>query len=98
MDESYRPRTLTCNNQWIFIVVLAGPTNAALNLVGVLHQFWEVIESPNRHGLFQFLLVELFGGHALLITPEILDSKTHPSDFDGVKFLNFVIILAIFVL
>lgn len=98
MDESYRSRALTGDNHWVVSIMLVTPANAALDLVRIGNKLWEVVDTLDLHGFLKLLLVKFFRAHLRLITPEILDSKAHPANFDGVKFLNFVIILAIFVL
>lgn len=42
VDESYGPSTLAGNNQRVVVGMLAGPANAALNLVRICNQFGEV--------------------------------------------------------
>ena len=47
MNESYGAGTFTGHNQWIVLTMLAGPANAALNLVRICDQFGEIGMSFN---------------------------------------------------
>ena len=96
MNESYRSFTLTGNDQRIIGVLIVTPTDSALGLVR--SDVWNVLDSLDFHGLLEFLVVELFLGHLLLVTSEVLDSEPDSSKFNSVKFLDLVVIFATLVL
>lgn len=59
---------------------------------------FDVARTLDLHGLLELLLIELILGHLLLVAPEVLNSESDSTQLDGVELLDFVIVLAVFVL
>ena len=95
MNETDGSLALTSDNQRIVLILICAPADSALN---VILRFINVLRSLYFHGLSELLLVKFFFRHLLLVAPEVLDSESHSSEFDGIKLLNFVVILSVFVL
>jgi hypothetical protein len=96
MDETNRASAFASDNEWIGLVILITPADSALNLI--LTCIINILGSFNFHGFPQFLLIQLFFGHVNCIASEVLDSESHTTQLNGVKFFNLVVILAIFIL
>jgi hypothetical protein len=96
VDKSYRSLALASQDKRvIYFVLLITPTDSALN---VLWGFIvNVLQSLHPHSLFQFLLVKFILRHLLLITSEVLHSEPDSSQFNGIKFLNLVVVFAVFI-
>ena len=96
VDQAHSTLALAGNDQWIGLVFLRTPTNSALNIVLVAVGA-KVLHTSNLLSFLQFLVVKLLLTHHDLIALEVLDSEADSSKFDGVKFLNLVIVLSGFV-
>ena len=95
VDKTDRTLALASNNQWIGFVFLRTPTNSALNVI--LGAFFQILDAGDFLSFLEFLVVELSFTHHDFIALEIFDSESNSSKFDGVKFLNLVIVLSGFI-
>ena len=57
----------------------------------------EVLDSSDLLGFFEFLVIELSFTHGDLIALEIFNSEPDSPKFDGVKFLNLVVVFPSFI-
>lgn len=95
MNQAYGTFAFAGDDQWVGIVLLRTPANSALDLI--LITVLKILHSLDLLSLFQLLVVELRLAHHNLVALEILDSESHSSKFDGVKFLNLVIVFSGFI-
>ena len=95
MNETDWSFTFASNNQRIIFVLICAPADSALNMI---LRFIDVLRSLHFHGLSKLLLVEFLFGHLLLVTSEVFYPKSYSTEFDGIKLLNFIVILSVFVL
>ena len=58
----------------------------------------DILSSLDFHGLAEFLLVELLFRHVNVVASEVLDSESNTTKLDGIKFFDFVVVFATFVL
>ena len=95
MDESDRSSALAGDNEGIGLIVLITPADPALNLVlgGIVH----VLGAFHLHSLSQLLVVKLLLRHVDVVASEILDPEPNSAQLDGVKFFDFVVVLAVLI-
>jgi hypothetical protein len=99
VDEADRAFALAGDDKRVFGRLLGGPADAALNLVDLgLARLDAVLGRADLLGLSKFLLVELIRTHLERVAAEVLHAEADPAELDGVKLLNFVVVLAILVL
>lgn len=96
MDQAYGTSAFACNDQRIVLVLFWAPADSALNLV-FSASFTKVLDSLDLLSFFKFLVVELSFTHHDLVTLEVLDSESNSTQFNGVKFLNFVVVFSSFI-
>lgn len=96
MDESNRSSAFASQNKWVLRVLFVTPANSALHLVG--SGIIDVLGSSDLHSLSEFLLIKLALRHLETVASEVLDSESDSSQFDGVKLLDLVVVLAVLVL
>lgn len=99
MDKTDSTFAFASYDQWICRVLLRTPANSALNLVfdSINSFLFNILETSNFLSFFEFLVIELSFTHLNLIALEIFYSEAHSSKFDGVKFLNLVVVFPGFV-
>jgi len=96
MNETNGTSTFACNNQWVLCIFFWAPADSALNLVFITIVA-NVLNSLDLLSFFQFLVVKFSLAHRDFITFEVFYSEANSTQFNGVKFLNFVIILSSFI-
>ena len=94
VDKSYRAFALAGNNERVLGSFFRTPTDSTLD---VLQRLVNVLRGADWMCFPKFLLVELLFRHLLLVAAVVLDSESDSSQFNGVKFLNFVVIFAVFI-
>ena len=96
VDETDGAFALASHDQRVLGSLVRAPADSALNvlLLSLSSISEHILCATDSLGLFQFLLVKLFGTHLQSVTPEVLDSESHPSELDSVEFLNLVVVLA----
>jgi len=95
VNEADGTLAFACNDQRIVGVFFGTPADSALDLI--LVRVFEVLDSCDFLGFFEFLVIELTFTHRNLITLEVFYSKSNPSEFNSVKFLNLVIVFSSFI-
>jgi hypothetical protein len=95
VDKTDSTLALASNNQWIGFVFLRTPTNSALNII--LSDFSQILDADDFLSFLELLIVEFSFTHHNFVALEIFDSESNSSKFDGVKFLNLVIVLSSFI-
>lgn len=95
VDQTNWTFAFTSDNQRINIIVVITPTNSALNLI--LSGVWNILGTFDLMSLPDFLLVKLLIWKLNVVTSEIFDSKSNSTQFDGVKFLDFIIVFSHFI-
>ena len=96
VNQANRTFTFAGKNQRIGIFVFfVTPADSTLNVFFVFIN--DILRTAHVHGLPELLLVKFFFGHLLLVASEVLDSESHSTQLNGVKLLDFVIVLAVFV-
>ena len=93
MDETYGTSALAGSDQWVLGVFLWTPADSALDLVFVTI-IANVLNSLDLLSLLEFLVVKFSLAHRDLVAFEVFNSEANPSEFNGVKFLNFIVILS----
>lgn len=86
---------LASYNQWVCWIFFRTPANSALNIV--LAAFAKIFDAGDLLSFLEFLIIELLLTHHDLIALKIFDSEPNSTEFDGVKFLNLVIVLSGFI-
>jgi hypothetical protein len=91
VNEPNRTSTFTGNNQGVGCIIFVGPANSALNnffrVINILLPF-------DLKSFSQLLVVQLSFRGTDFVTLEVLHSKSHSSNFNGIKLLNFIIIFS----
>ena len=95
MDKTHWTFAFTGQNQRIGAVIFITPTDSALNLIltGILNIFGTF----DFHSLFQFLLIKFSIWKMQFVASVIFNSKSNSSQLDGIEFLNFIVVLSLFV-
>ena len=97
MNKSNSTFAFASYDQWVGGVLLRTPTNSALNLVFRAFILDNILDTFDLLSFLEFLVIELSFAHHDLIALEIFYSEAHSSKFDGVKFLNLVIVFSGFI-
>ena len=97
MNETNGTSALAGDDKRIVLILFRAPTNSALDLI-FCSLITKILHSFDLLSLFKFLIIELSFTHHDLVTFEVLDSEPYSTQFDGVKFLNFVVIFSSFIL
>ena len=95
VNQSYGTLTFACQDQWVGGVFLVTPADSALDVVFALV---DIMDALDFHGFSELLLVQFFFRHLLMVASEVLNSESYSTQLNGVKLLNFVIVLAVFIL
>ena len=94
VDQTNRTFALTGNDQWVSGVIFVSPADTALD---VFLWVFEIFSTFYFHSFSKFLLIQLVFRHVNFVASKVFNSKSYSSQLNGVKFLNFVIVLSWFV-
>lgn len=86
-----------CDDKWVSFILLRTPADSALNLILTSSIKLKIFETLDLLSLFEFLVIKLTFTHGDLITLEIFYSEANSSKFDGVKFLNLIVVFSGFI-